>query len=719
MNRPIAPFAFVILWIISAGLLLWAAALSAVEPPVWDAMSYVKKGMTFWQMMASGQWVNPFNLEPTMRPPGTVLMAYPLGFDSDFRGFYFRSSFIPLLLLGCAGLIANPRPSFSWTAAALTIVLISMPMLYQFQANDLVLWDVNWGMVDNFMAGAAAVSAASVLRSIQQRSVFWAVIAALTAALCFLIKPSGIIVIGLTGLAWFVLVVWHHRARIDALWKDTHTIKYVLPGLTLAMLVFGAAVYYGFASDYFSISNILFGNRVIAILSNEISVGVGFGDFFDLIRISIGLVIAILTVVGLILSFRSKQYSSGFVSAVCLIIGLWFWLLQTEPWEPRYFVPFGMMAFVFLVPTLIDTVNHMTWAQKRLAGGIAILPGLITLLLLYIPTPPTSAQRALGVNLITQLFKDETTQAQNLIQSLRDTNVKHSSVYRFNISPAQRSFEATLSYTSLIDPTAPIVDILSPMDWQRTSTFRLEEMARAQFLLFEPVLDAQYRQTLLERRDVPDFYTETILFSAWATTLNTVHGVQQISQTSVRLLKIVDAKAFETAFAEFITQHNWRPAFLQNNQSRWWSLNELQAHLDQSGAALLNAAYTPSTPNGPSLTVRGATSGFKGTMFDVDIWVEGNAPQTWVLFAHIINQNGEILRNAQANTANAEIQNSDHPIRRYTLTYPDIPPEATSLAVGFFLPKDNDIEFLLTTFEHVDWDGRRLILPLNKGESAN
>ena len=63
--------------IIAVGLAL--AASAATEPPVWDSLSYVQKGFSFWQAVGVGKWFNPFNLPMTVRPPGTILMSYPFG----------------------------------------------------------------------------------------------------------------------------------------------------------------------------------------------------------------------------------------------------------------------------------------------------------------------------------------------------------------------------------------------------------------------------------------------------------------------------------------------------------------------------------------------------------------------------------------------------------------------------------------------------------------
>lgn len=99
-------FLFLLLaWFIFAGVGIWSYASIEIEPPVFDALSYVHKAQSFWTSLLSFQIFNPLSLEPTIRPFGTVLLSYPFGFSDDFSAFYFRSSFIPLIIFGLSPFI--------------------------------------------------------------------------------------------------------------------------------------------------------------------------------------------------------------------------------------------------------------------------------------------------------------------------------------------------------------------------------------------------------------------------------------------------------------------------------------------------------------------------------------------------------------------------------------------------------------------------------------
>src|SRR5262245_41916028 len=181
---------------------------AAVEPPGWDALSYVQKAQTFWGQVHRGALFNPFALPPTVRPPGTVLMSYPFGFSPQFQGFYFRSVYMPIVLLVGATYVAGFYRGLSlkgrWGVATLALVIGGIPCLFQFQSNQLLPAIVPWGLVDIFLAGMAALATACTLRSVKLRSKKWAAVAAVTAGFCFLIKPSGLLVVGAVGVVWVV-----------------------------------------------------------------------------------------------------------------------------------------------------------------------------------------------------------------------------------------------------------------------------------------------------------------------------------------------------------------------------------------------------------------------------------------------------------------------------------------------------------------------------------
>ena len=90
------PFLSLILALTMLGLLISHRVLQSEQPPFYDAVGYAVKAKNFWHAVGEGTWVNPLNLEPTVRPPGTILMSHPLGFSEHPHWFFFRSIFFPI-----------------------------------------------------------------------------------------------------------------------------------------------------------------------------------------------------------------------------------------------------------------------------------------------------------------------------------------------------------------------------------------------------------------------------------------------------------------------------------------------------------------------------------------------------------------------------------------------------------------------------------------------
>jgi hypothetical protein len=196
------------LWVVFLGITIWAHVRLTHEPPIYDTLTYNQKAYNFWQAAHQGHIFNPLNLEPTIRPPGTVLMAYPFGFNPDPRGLYFRSIFFPAALLVLSVLVATYDPRSEtrerWRMV-LTAAFFSTPAILYWFAVSLDETTSNWGLVDNFMTGVAALAAAAAWRSVLRPTVNWFAIVAIASSFCLLIKPSGSLVAALIGLMWAFL----------------------------------------------------------------------------------------------------------------------------------------------------------------------------------------------------------------------------------------------------------------------------------------------------------------------------------------------------------------------------------------------------------------------------------------------------------------------------------------------------------------------------------
>jgi hypothetical protein len=96
---------------LALGLGIWLHTRATTQPPLGDAFSYYAKAYYFWADWRGGQGFHPFDIWPFFRPPGTVLMSYPFGFNADPQWFFFRSVFFPAILMLLAAVIVSHRPN--------------------------------------------------------------------------------------------------------------------------------------------------------------------------------------------------------------------------------------------------------------------------------------------------------------------------------------------------------------------------------------------------------------------------------------------------------------------------------------------------------------------------------------------------------------------------------------------------------------------------------
>src|SRR5580704_6870200 len=130
-NRTSLPRMIVGLWILALSVGVWRHCQETVQVPIYDAFSYYEKAHAVWGAIEKHRLVNPLNLPPVERPPGTLLMSFPLGFSGDFHAFYFRSVIFPILLLVLAVYIAGWERGLNsaeeWVLALTAVFLSTLP----------------------------------------------------------------------------------------------------------------------------------------------------------------------------------------------------------------------------------------------------------------------------------------------------------------------------------------------------------------------------------------------------------------------------------------------------------------------------------------------------------------------------------------------------------------------------------------------------------------
>ena len=79
------------------------------------------------------------------------------------------------------------------------------------------------------------------------------------------------------------------------------------------------------------------------------------------------------------------------------------------------------------------------------------------------------------------------------------------------------------------------------------------------------------------KRGVPDFTTEVATFNAWLSYLGESEGVQIVSDSRVRILRIVDRAKFGAALDALEAMHDWPASYRAANVQRWWSADQVAA----------------------------------------------------------------------------------------------------------------------------------------------
>jgi hypothetical protein len=550
------------------GAAIWRHAAAETEPPAWDALSYAAKAFNFWDAIARGRIFNPLDLQPIVRPPGTILMSYPFGFSHAFQAFYFRSIYIPIVLLAAATYVAchkrDPDRRAPWTVAVMALTVCGTPILYQFQSSQIVASANSWGLVDSFIGAVAAIAMAAAVRSVRDRSATWAIGAALAAALCLMIKPSGFLVMPLVGMTWIILIGSAVGWKIGIIWKEPALRRLVAIGSACATIIFAMSAILAWTSAYLSPDSLNWGSRALAVLHLDFSRALDMTIVRHVIELAFGYVVPVVVGVGLILASITRGNRGELLAAMlCLVVGCWFWLIETSLDQIRYFLPFGFMAFVLVAPSLTHLIQRLPALVRVVLSLVMISPTVAVTVLSLVQEPPLAWQRALNVNLMSGAFRAENRQAADFLAMVQNEGPR--TLYMVTIDPISRNFSAVVDYWTYFDPWRVRTSIKIPVDWVRPSTFRLNEIKAADYLLFEPVTTEGNRESLLRSNAPADFFAETQLMRAWFSTLGAHDGVAVVSESRLRLLRVVDHQRLGRSLDQLRDAYDWRPVFREAN----------------------------------------------------------------------------------------------------------------------------------------------------------
>ncbi len=730
------PHILVALWLIYLGVTIWQHVIHSVQPPSYDPITYMQKAANFWQTFGQGKLVNPLNLDPTVRPPGTILMSYPFGFTADIHGFLFRSVYLPILCIVAAVYISTVITLDRyghWWVASIAFLFSSLPMFYHFDLIEVpktpLGWGFAWGCVDNFQAGIAAVSTAATVRSLMTRSWAWSLIGAVSAALTLLIKPSGLMIMALIVLIWIVVVALERLRETKHKKYDAFLRNYIYKSAASTTLVYLGIIALCLHSLYLSRENISFARQALS-LWREVA-GITIGQSLMLFHQSSGEVF-VLWVLGVTMLFafyfstarQSLDLMSlkifGFMigSLLTWSLGAWYWLVvQAGGTQIRYFFPFMLMGGVYAIPAALSLWPHAKPLIRMIFPAICFIPALNLLMLLVAGDEPSlSWQKMAGVSISVGKNREEVSQAYAFLNDLREKK-KNALVYSFTDGIPPSVFENVGAYEELCSPKLSVFKTMIPYDWLRGFAVRIEELQRGEYILIRkyPDLDAG---VFLNNGKFDSLKTEIMAFAIWLSTLNKQSGVEVVSEGRVlRLLRITDRVALNRAIDQFVSTHKWRPEFIAANQPMWWNTDSVTASSRKLAETEIGFRDIYKLH---AVAIKRIDRAIK-----IEVWWEElhheEENNKRYLFMHLVDSYGNILANQQLPLFpyNPPYKNQRWRYGELTFAIQTLGNKAASLALGVYRPGKPDGGFLFADKGNKDWGGRRILIPINDPPSSN
>jgi pimeloyl-ACP methyl ester carboxylesterase len=354
LNNVATGVAIFAVWLLALGVFLWPACSSPL-PPIYDAIGYVAKGKNVWESLIAQGNLDLLDVQPTIRPPGTILMSYPLGYSEGTHGFYFRSIFIPACLFGLAILYVtsgtvNRTPQSLIFPISASICGTTLPLFFQFSLAG-TMFVGYWGLVDSFIGGVAAVAVALLISSFGRYG-RWSRFAGLClAALCIYIKPAGALVFGVCAAIFLIMegvVSLRERERLPK--------AVIRSGVSIALA--GLLLAPAFLSPYLGAENLESGRVAVGILKSELyqnlTLDWSLKAAFHLLGWIPTALIGLALGAGVVSCFalRGKDRTDQLV--LLLFVSIWFvagliYLLNTSFNQVRY-------AFAFWLPAVVCTV---------------------------------------------------------------------------------------------------------------------------------------------------------------------------------------------------------------------------------------------------------------------------------------------------------------------------------------------------------------------------
>jgi hypothetical protein len=564
-----------LVWLILLAAGIWSHAHATQQTPFYDAFTYYQKANNFWTAVRAGHWFNPLNIAPTFRPPGTILMSYPFGFNIDPRGFYFRSVFFPILLVFAAVIVAaydaTDDARTRWKIMLTAMFFTSVALPYHFEYGSL---DGFWGLVDSFLAGVTTLAAACAWRGTRAggRILGWSVATCLASVVAIIVKPSGTLAAALVGLAWVLFA-------IATLIEERRASGGQTPGLLrleLRLLLGAGIIAAGDAamvaaslgSGYLSKQSLAYGQNAIALM-RQMPIPNDQIWLFLTISVGRGLIywsgLALLICATAILSRRRslitvRHLMAIFVCITMLLFGFWFWFIGSgAPTQVRYAVPFFMMGVVMLVPVALRAWGLAPFILRLISVILMIATTVNLALLLFLVHPSFAWQRFSGVGVTSDFSPVILVAFKKFVAQSAD---RQRSIYVVSFDDNDAFLGSIIDESRLLHPELPVLSLRRPIDWQRSATIRINEVETANALMVNPT-QCPWAPT---DGNATNLNEEQGIFTCWADGLTAADGISVFFEApTVKLLSVVDAAKFRASLLAMVAVHGWDSKFVVAN----------------------------------------------------------------------------------------------------------------------------------------------------------
>jgi hypothetical protein len=474
-------------------------------------------------------------------------------------------------------------------AVGLTLAISSLPMFYSLEPSPDLPHHSVWGHVDAFLASIAALATAGFIASLRTHSLAWLGLGAAAAAFSIFVKPAGMTVMALTGLAWFALSAARLVRARDGGEDRRCLLRHIGMGLALILPLYAAVVALSIASGYLTLEEIGFFRRGLSVLSSLRTSPWTWREVHDILNAAVGYPFAALGLVGLggAIAFAYREYGrrallrdpaviGTFCAVVFVVLGIAWWIVTTSGAMVRYIYPILLMFCVAMLPGIGLTALRSGRVLRIAVLCVSFASAANLAALLVAPAPSLSWQRMSGVNLSAGRSNDAAAAARTFLASLAPGS-RPPTIYMFGAQASITTFESVVNFATLTDPATPRVQFLRPVDWVRSATYRLNEVLGADYLLV-PLLRGYSPASSND-----SYYLEDLAMRAFASSLTTADGVRvEISTPDLSLLKVVDRSALHRSLLAFVRKYGWSRDFTEANSSLWSDSGMLATEKEKS-----------------------------------------------------------------------------------------------------------------------------------------